>query len=385
MFPVRQLAPSLIAALLLGCSGGGATDSMEPREPDPPPGGYNYPVGRVLFTFPPVSLDGVVFFESMGAMFTPFQEDHGGFFHHGIFGADPLDTVIAPAAGQITEIRTHAGQGEAVEHAVRLKISTTIEVLWGHVGELSPRLAALAGPLGSSRDVEIPVDAGEVLGQVARTALDFAVNDTEVETRILHPEFYTSNPIAAPLEDYYNEPLRSQLRALTLRDADPRTGSMGHDVAGTLSGLWFLDGSDPRQFREDQAFHFGYHHLLSNQSAVIDGQAYVTSREPDAPLWSFWIKGNPRWESITPGSGQHTFEMFASRSGLAGSWPNWTREDPRARDSTEQTRTILLVELLDAETLRLERFDAAGPEAISPGDVSGFTTNARLYRRNPLR
>lgn len=86
------------------------------------------------------------------------------------------------------------------------------------------------------------------------------------------------NPYAAPLEDYYREPLKSRIVDLTLRDAEPRTGRMGYDVAGTLSGLWYLDGSDPRgpEFREDIAFHFGYHHLVTHRSSVIDGPAYVS-------------------------------------------------------------------------------------------------------------
>ena len=379
----RPLIPAILLVLAAGCSGG--SGPADPGDPDPPPDdGYPYPEGKVSFTHPPVGLDDVSFFESMGAMYTPYQEDHGGFFHPAIFGGEPTTPVIAPAAGQIVEIRTHAGHDGAVEHAVRLRISTTIMVLWGHVGRLSDRLAPEAGPLGTGRDVAIPVEAGEVIGTVANTALDFAVNDTTIRTRILHPEFYGSNPHAAPLEDYYQEPLRSRIRALTLRDGEPRTGTMGHDVAGTLSGLWYLEGSDPRAFREDHAFHFGYHHLLTGQSAVIDGRAYVDSGGGGTPLWSFWIKGNPRWADITPGSGPVKFEMYASRSGLAGSFPNWTLEDTSGLDASTTTVSVLLVEMLDAGTVRLERFDASDPGGISPDDVTGFTGDARLYRRNPL-
>lgn len=350
---------------------------------------YPYPVGKVFFTSPPVGLEGVFYFESMGALFTPYQEDHGGFFHLEISEDEPSIPVIAPAGGQVVEIRTHEGSIDGVEHAVRLRVSNSIELLWGHVGRLSERLAPEAGPLGTSRDVRIPVDAGEVIGRVARTALDLSVNDATIETDILHPEFYSSsNPHAAPLEDYYQEPLRSRIIDLTLRDTEPRTGRMGYDVAGTLSGLWYLEGSDPRgpEFREDIAFHFGYHHLVTWRSQVIDGRAYVErySGAGGDLLWSFWIKGSPRWDQITPGSGRVKFEMIRSRSGLAGSWPDWTLEDTSGLDDSTQTESILLVEMLDGDTIRLERFDAPGDDGIAPDDVTGFTENARTYFRNPV-
>ena len=379
----RLLVLTPLLVLAAGCA-----DSSDPAAPDGQDT-YPYPVGKVFFSHPPVELDRVFLFESMGALYTPYQEDHGGFFHLDVFEADPpAIPVIAPADGQVTVIRTHEGTIDGLEHAVRLKISTTIEVLWGHVGRLSDRLAAEAGPLGTSRDVEIPVVAGEVIGYVARTALDFAVNDMTTQTRILHPEFYGSNPVAAPLEDYYQEPLRSQILDLTRRDSEPRTGTMGHDVAGTLAGLWYLEGSDPRppNFREDHAFHFGSNHLLTHRSTVIDGQAYVdgTTGPGGVDLWSFWIKGSPRWEDITAASGQVKLEMFPSRWGLTGSYTDWTLEDTSGLDASAETLSILLVEMLDDDTVRVERFDAAGPGGIAPGDVTGFTPNARTYHRNPV-
>lgn len=375
----------LLAGWLITLSACGGTEPMEPNADDDP---YPYPVGKVFFTHPPVGLDGVFYFESMGALFTPYQEDHGGFFHQEIFDGEPSIPVIAPADGQVIVLRTHEGSIDGVEHAVRLKVSTTIELLWGHVGRLSDRLAPEAGPLGTSRDVRIPVEAGEVIGYVAKTALDLAVNDTEVETNILHPEFYTSNPHAAPLEDYYREPLRSQIRDLTVREAEPRTGRMGHDVAGTLSGLWFLEGSEPLgpAFREDIAFHFGYHHLVAHRTNIVDGLAYVGQNEGAGgiSLWNFWVKDSPLWEEVNPTSGLLKLEMFPSRSGLAGSWPNWTLEDTSGLDESTQTESILLVEMLDNDTLRLERFDAPGLDGIAPDDVVGFTDAVRVYHRNPV-
>ena len=382
MWTPRSLLLSGWLVALVACG-----DGTEPTDPDDDP--YPYPAGKVFFTHPPVGLEDIFYFESMGALYTPFQEDHGGFFHRQILEDEPTIPVIAPADGQVIVLRTHEGTIDGIEHAVRLKVSTTIELLWGHVGRLSDRLAPEAGPLGTSRNVRIPVEAGEVIGYVARTALDLAVNDTdsEAEARILHPEFYGPNADAAPLEDYYQEPLRTQIRALTVRNAEPRTRLYGYDVAGTLSGLWYLEGSDPRgpQFREDIAFHFGYHHLVTHRANVFDGLAYVqqNSGAGGISLWSFWIKDSPRWEDITPGSGLLKLEMFPSRSGLA-SWPEPTLEDTSGLDESTQTESILLVEMLDDDTLRLERFDAEGFDGISPDDVTGFTGNARTYHRNPV-
>ena len=373
--------PILLLAALTACSSDGDPTGTDPDDD------YPYPVGKVFFSHPPVGLEGVFYFESMGALFTPYQEDHGGFFHVQAFEpGEPTIPVLAPADGQVTVLRTHEGIGDLNQHAIHMRVSTTIWLLWGHVGTLSDRLAPEAPPLGSSVNVRIPVTAGEVLGYVSKNALDLAVNDESRQGKILHPEFYTSNPHAVPLEDYYREPLRSQLIALTVRDGEPRTGRMGHDVAGTLAGLWFLEGSDPTVFRDDHAFHFGYHHLLTGQVNIVDGVAYAEGNTGPfgTQLSNFWVKGNPRLESITPASGVVKFEMYPSRSGLSGTQPNWTLEDVTGIDDRTPTWSILLVEMLDDDTLRLERFDTEDAEGISPDDVTGFTENARTYHRNPL-
>jgi len=363
-------------AALASCSSD-ADKIVEPGS-DPKDDTYPYPVGKVFFSHPPIGLEGVFFFESMGALYTPFQEDHGGFFHDELSGpAETTIPVIAPADGQVIMIRTHESHNLPAEYAIGLKVSTTIDLLWGHAGRLSDRLASEAPPLGSSRSVAIPVSAGEVIAWVGNTPLDLAVNDSERQLKILHPEFYGPNPYAAPLEDYFREPLRSQIRALTVREAEPRTGTYGYDVAGTLSGLWYLEGSDPRgpEFRTDIAFHFGYHHIQAHRATVFDGLA---------PGWSFWIKGNPRMEGITPSSGLVKFELYPSRWGVAGTMPEWTLEDISGLDDEVLTESILLVEMLDDDTVRLERFDAPGTTGISADDVTGFTANARTYHRDPV-
>lgn len=80
-------------------------------------------------------------------------------------------------------------------------------------------------------------------------------------------------------------------------------------------------------------------------------------------------------------SGQVKFEMYPSRYPASGTPPNLKLEHYSNLDDEVETTTILLVEMLDAETVRLERFDAPG---ISPEDVTGFTGNARTYERDPV-
>lgn len=383
---MNTLARLAALAALVGaaaCSGGTGPDGDQPGD------GYPFPTGKVFFTHPPIGLDGVFYFESMGAMFVTFQEDHGGFFHDQIDLNEPTIPITAPADGQVIGLRTHEGPSDDFEYAVNLKISTTIDVLWGHIGRLSEPFASQAPTSLSTRNVAIPVGAGDTIGYVGRSAIDFAVNDQSViNPRILHPEFYGPNSIAAPIEDYYREPLRSQLIALTIRETSPRTGSYGYDVAGTLAGLWYLEGFDPRpEYRTDRAFHFGSHHLVTDRTNIVDGLALAEGNTnwQGSQLYNFWVKNSPRWEDITPASGVVVLEMFPSRSGLAGSWPDdfWL-EDTTGLDAVSQTQSILLVEMLDEDTVRLERFDAPDRFGISPGDVAGFTANARTYHRDPV-
>ena len=368
---------------VLAC-GGGSGPSDPGTDPDDDPGGYSYPVGKVFFSHLPIGVDSVYFWESMGALFSPFQEDHGAFRHLQMVPGrtDNSIPVIAPADGQVILLWRQDGYDGTVEHAVGLRVSTTIDLLWGHVGRLAEPLASAAPPLGQSINVEIPVQAGDTLGYVANTPLDLAVNDSAYQPAVLHPEFYGPNANAAPLEDYYREPLRSQLLGWTVREVPPRTGKYGFDVAGTLSGLWYLQGSDPTQFRFDHAIHFGYHHLQAHRSVFADGWAFAQN-ETGAPRieTTFWIRGNPRVEDITPASGPVTFEMFSVEQSTVGTAPNVTLRDISGFDTEKATVAVLLVQMLDAATVRIERFDGPG---ISAGDVPGFTENARTYVRDPI-
>ena len=64
--------------------------------------------------------------------------------------------------------------------------------------------------------------------------------------------------------------------------------------------------------------------------------------------------------------------------------PEWTLADISGLDDEVLTESILLVEMLDDDTVRLERFDAPGTTGISADDVTGFTANARTYHRDPV-
>ena len=382
---MRHSRIALVAALVAVAACGTAGPSDPGTDPnDGPDTGYPYPTGKVFFSHLPIGVDSVYFWESMGAYYTPFQEDHGAFHHLQMVPGrtDNSIPVIAPADGQVILLWKHDGYDGTVEHAVGLKVSTTIDLLWGHVGRLAEPLASAAPPLGQSINVEIPVEAGDTLGYVANTPLDLAVNDSSYQIGVLHPEFYGPNAISAPLEDYYREPLRSQLLSWTLREVPPRTGHYGYDDAGTLSGLWYLQGSNPTQFRFDHVVHFGYHHLQAHRSLFADGWAFARN-EAGPPLveTTFWIRGNPRVESITPASGVVKLEMFSVEYSTVGTAPDLALRDISAFDAEKATVAVLLVEMVDAQTLRIERFDGPG---ISADDVTGFTGNARTYVRNPL-
>jgi hypothetical protein len=86
-------------------------------------------------------------------------------------------------------------------------------------------------------------------------------------------------------------------------------------------------------------------------------------------------------ESITPASGRVALEMFRVGFVTVGSGPDERLNDLSDIDADWETNIVLLVEMLDAQTLRIERFEGPG---ISAGDVTEFTANARMYVRNPI-
>jgi hypothetical protein len=371
----------LLATLCLAapsCGGGDGGDPASPpddRDPDP----YPYPSGKVFFQSPPVELDRIIIYESLGLL-APDPETHGGFHHQDIGAAEPTIAVLAPADGQILGIGNRPFRGRD-DYWLVLKMSTTISVKYGHIGRIADPVLTESGPIGAETQVRVPVTAGQVIGFVSPlSALDLAISDTDLRLSWYYPEdIGIDDRWAADIFDHYRDPVRQEILDLTIRQFPPRGGKVDYDVRETLSGAWYLQGTNRDELRN--GFSFAYDHIHGERMKIFDGLAWIDQHigPGSQSLWTFWVKGNgPKPETVNVGSGRLTYEAFPAfppwRTITPTEWVLW---DTTGVESTPVTTTYL-VEMLAPETVRLEKFDGRTAD-----EVTDFTSNARVYVRKP--
>jgi hypothetical protein len=152
---------------------------------------------------------------------------------------------------------------------------------------------------------------------------------------------------------YYDEPLRSELLAKVWRVGPDKHGRIDYDQPGRLIGNWFLDGVPEENGDGPEPIAF--------VPDVYDPSiARISIGGPRSMTGAFATTGPP-FETVTPASGKVAYRLY-NRGGL-GEVPSW-----------DAPRGLLIVRMLDAETIRVETFAGALDDA-------DFTPQSRVYRR----
>ena len=175
-------------------------------------------------------------------------EDHGGFYtplegHY----KEPTIPVYAPANGKIFSIGrrwlpSFAPYGDDVD--LFMRVSTTITLGYAHMSAFSDDILAAAGPLPTGwteASVGIEVQAGQILGYVGtQGALDWHLKDSAIQPSLLRQDRYPDGwGHAACYHEYYDEPLRGQLLAITERTVEPRCGKIATTLRAASSATGF--------------------------------------------------------------------------------------------------------------------------------------------------
>jgi hypothetical protein len=365
--------------VILACGGDGG-----PAAPDGPEDDNTYPVGRITLTHLPVDPELVEAFMGLGNL-NVLPEDHGGFFTPRAGGPqEPTIPVYAPADGRIVQIRPDwldyfAPWGHDL--AIVIRASTTMVISYGHMSDFSSEIWEVARDFetgyGRTYEVDIPVKAGQIVGYIGtQGALDFYIGDSQLQLDFVNPSRYpTPWLITGCYHDYYAEPQRSQLAAITLRTAEPICGKTDFDVAGRIVGNWFREGEVPAYAFDDYTTHLAIVHdeLYGDRIAISDGIAI----RPDSPHAGdenflaarvFWVEGNaPRPETVGVAEGLVKYEIL-QRPPLPTTFDSPTMEPTFAG--------TFLVQMLDPGRIRVERVMGKRPD-----EVGGFGANARTYVR----
>ena len=326
--------------------------------------------------------------------------DHMGFGPHDFSAPSDRWEVIAPAAGVIvtvTRSRFNKGTPAApVWYEDYLLILEHSGTMYSWIGLINHLDSAILGridreiPFGGWFPVRIPVQEGQVLGRFGGNhGIDFTVIDADVtRSGFIYPEHYDAEPWkihVVDFFDYLDEPVRSDLLAISRRTASPLGGKIDYDVDDRLAGNWFVEGTNwlagVRGTPIPSATHLSLspHHLDPTKTTVSLGDFGGQQKQ-------FWIVGNePDPAVVTAADGIIKYELVYA-SLLNGGDPF----DP----TPFGVQGVLLAQLLPSASSTL--FGRAGAIALAAPsrrakfevfprkkawEVDGFTPAARVYER----
>ena len=333
--------------------------------------------------YPPADLSKVAFIEPMGRMggnhVTP--TDHQYFCSFDFDTGKALEiNVYSPASGTITSIQHMGSWNQSMDdYRLVVKHSQDISSVYIHIDKLSDKIAAYAPAESGYVNVDIPVSAGEILGNYSGT-LDYNVVDLSVTlTGFVLPESYTHEEwkIHCPDPfDYFKETVKSQLVAKCLRTAAPVGGRIDHDVDGRLVGSWFLEGTNGYAGIDQNNYFVGHIAIAYNN---IDPEHIIVSfGDYDGEPQQFGVRGNspdPATVDMSTDLVEYEFVHYDFYDGDL----HWDRETlVKGLDVRNYSfvQGVVLFQLIDERRLKVELFP--GMEA---SEVDGFTANARIYVR----
>ena len=351
--------------------------------------------GSVKLSVSPRKMEDIGYFAPMGLMLgdhvTPI--DHG-YFHPPIRKMDvtsaELKDVYVPADGVITLIARMpdffktTNQADLQDYRIIIYHSCTFYTIYIHVNTLSDKLMQAVPNIqpGNNKYVSINVKAGELLGR--GNSIDFSVVDNEKKlTGYLDPKNYEGEPwkihIVDPIEAFA-EPVRSQLIAKNPRSASPIGGKIDYDQPRKLIGNWFLEGTRGYAGVETQ-MNYWTSHIAFAPDAYDPSHFIISLGEFDErSSRQYGVKGNsPDPASVDSSSGLIKYELvqfdYIDSSGNA--WDGLTYGSGiKVRNLDSEARGILLVQVLEGEKLKVEKFPGK-----TANEVNAFTNNAKMYYR----
>ncbi|CAN5457048.1 hypothetical protein BH11PSE11_BH11PSE11_03290 [soil metagenome] len=242
---------------------------------------------------------------------------------------------FAPADGTVTDIFHNSTVNPDIKIFVKVSETTSY-----YIDHLIPEVAIAKGTV---------ITAGQRLGTTGSAyGVDIGVINSAVTQGFVKASRYTNGDSLhadAPLK-YFDEPLRSQLYAKVQRLGTECDGKINYDVAGTLSGNWFIEfGTAPLSFAYD---------TYDPTQVRISAPGVLTK----SGVFSI-ASGDPAPSNVSLASGKVQYTLSYSRTGPP------TVGDPVAR---------LLVQMLDSTRIKVEIFNL-------PSSAVDFTANARVFVR----
>jgi hypothetical protein len=343
------------------------------------------------YTVSPVDLATTFYLDPLGHMSGVgghlFPTDHIYFYIPKATATTPTTNIYSP--GNVTIYQVAASEylnasPRFTDYSIRFAPCQGLQGYFFHVNELSAALQSKIGAIdqycstytdGSiyycTKNVNVTVDAGEVMGSITGRVgstfyvVDFGAYDHNQAAlpfispaRLFSDEPYTRCPI-----EPFTEPVNSQLRARfgrydgsILRTEAPTCGEINYDVAGTAQGLWYVPGT-PQSTVQDISPHLA---LVRDNVLPSTGAFSVGNSMSSLPGTQYYFDTttsghvNLEFDRVTPDGTVYCYDTFQNL-------PN----------------SIILVQLTDATTLKIERQTAA---SCGAGPWT-FTASATTFER----
>ncbi len=302
--------------------------------------------------------------------------------------------VPVAAPGNLTLMQISSNNYSPVHTDYKLYFAqcSQFSAYYDHVTDLSPDLQALFAPpfdfcqaysggssgVSCTKFVHIPVQAGEYPGTAGGVvngsiALDFgAVDQRAVPLPFSVPSHYSSDQVQAVCAiDYYTPTMADTLRSrlgswdgLSRRITPPVCGSIDQDVVGTAQGNWFGPGTVFPVRDESNAIALVHDNVNASRGVFSIG-SYMTNLGFQAGAYYFSPRSsgsvNLDFQYVQPG------QVYCYETGpqsASGKYPI----------------TVILVQLLDASTLRIEGLPASTASSCGNGPWV-FTANYADFQR----
>ena len=334
--------------------------------------------GSIIFEYPPFDLDKIYYILPMGFMdgghVTPV--DH----QYYIANDETWVDVYSPADGFVDSIQHMdiAADDNPIpvdDYRITIQHTTTISSYYIHIDMLSEKLLAFDPGLGNYANVNIEVNAGEIIGNYTGS-VDYIVVDEDVELDFIKPSSYEREPwkIRCPDPfDYFKEEIKNKMINKCLRTDEPLGGKICYDIDGKLVGTWFEEETNGYQGVDPDRYWAGHLSIVYNyidpDAIIISIGTFIDTSE------QFAVKDNsPDPAEISTDDGLVIYELTDYEYYKDDT--RWDRnslvQGLKIQNGIDHRGTILL-QLIEDQKLKVEIF---------PNETAtNFTENAKIYVR----
>ena len=340
--------------------------------------------GGIMFEYPPANLDKITYIEPMGSLHGEHVAPIDHQYYKNFNNNEPTIEVYSPADGIIKEIQ-HMGSFKGDrdfepfdDYRLTIEHTCSISTFFIHIDKLSDKIMETAPEFGKYKKANVPVKAGEVIGWYDNS-VDFNVVDNAITINLIEPESYKYFPYRLHIQDpfnYFNEPLKRQLIAKSLRTAKPEGGFIDYDIDGKIIGTWFVEDTNGWSGLNQERYWAD--HLAIVYDSIDPEHILISIGTFKGKAQQFGVKSNaPRPDEVSIGTGLIKYELVDYRYYDGDNeWDFKSLVKGLKVKNGNYILGVALLQMLEDRKLKVEVF----PEKTA-AQVNGFTENAKIYVR----